>query len=125
MSSNYGLPDPSRVNLNTASQRDVFCYMLATQNTYDGDLPARISSVFVILIVSSAVTFFPVMCMRIPRLRIPLYVYLFARYFGAGVIIATGFVQSVRPRPQPPARAASGGDPSELCPADRVLAQSS
>ncbi|KAK5042942.1 hypothetical protein LTR84_011998 [Exophiala bonariae] len=44
------------------------------------------------MLVSSAVTYFPVLATRVPRMRIPLYVYLFARYFGTGVIIATGFI---------------------------------
>ncbi|KXL43173.1 hypothetical protein M433DRAFT_348929 [Acidomyces richmondensis BFW] len=92
-----GLADPTNVNLNTASQRDVFCYMEASKNTYDGDLGARISSVFVILVVSSAVTFFPVLSTRVPRLKIPIYAYLFARYFGSGVIVATGFVHLLDP----------------------------
>jgi len=90
-----GLADPTNVNLNTASQRDVFCYMEASKNAYDGDLGARISSVFVILVISSAVTFFPVLSTRVPKLKIPIYAYLFARYFGSGVIVATGFVQYV------------------------------
>jgi zinc transporter 1/2/3 len=48
---------------------------------------------FVILIVSSVGTFFPVLAVKVPRFKIPLYVYLFARYFGAGVIVATAFIQ--------------------------------
>lgn len=91
----FGLSDPTCVNLNTASARDVTCYILYSGNEYNGNLGARISSVFVILFVSSAVTYFPVLATRVRRLRIPLYVYLFARYFGTGVIIATGFVQYV------------------------------
>jgi zinc transporter 1/2/3 len=51
----------------------------------------------VILIVSSATTFFPVLAKRAPRLRVPLYVYLFAKYFGAGVIIATAFIHLLDP----------------------------
>ena len=40
---------------------------------------------------------FPVVAKRVPRLRIPLYVYLFARYFGAGVIVATAFIHLLDP----------------------------
>ncbi|KIW36090.1 uncharacterized protein PV06_11603 [Exophiala oligosperma] len=93
----FGLSDPTCVNLNTASKRDVTCYILYSGNEYNGNLGARISSVFVILFVSSAVTYFPVLATRVQRLRIPLYVYLFARYFGTGVIIATGFVHLLDP----------------------------
>lgn len=51
----------------------------------------------VIMIVSSAATFFPVIAKRVPRLRIPLCVYLFARYFGAGVIVATASIHLLDP----------------------------
>ncbi len=87
--------DPHNVDLDNADERDVVCYMQAGENEYDGRLGARISALFVILIVSSAVTFFPVVATRFRKLRIPLYVYLFARYFGTGVIVATAFIQYV------------------------------
>lgn len=83
----------SSVDLDTADPTAVVCYLQAGGNEYDGRLGARISALFVILIVSSAATFFPVMAARIKSLRINIYVYLFARYFGAGVIIATAFIQ--------------------------------
>jgi solute carrier family 39 (zinc transporter), member 1/2/3 len=89
--------DPSNVNLSTADPAQVICFLNAGGNDYDGRLGARISAIFVILVVSTAVTFFPVLASRIKRLRIPLYVYLFARYFGAGVIIATAFIHLLDP----------------------------
>ena len=85
--------DPSSVNLNTASAVDIICYLGLGQNEYNGRLGVRISALFVILVVSSAATFFPVIAARVSWVRINIYVYLFARYFGAGVIIATAFVQ--------------------------------
>jgi len=87
----------SNVDLSTADPRDVICALNASTNEYNGRLGARISALFVILIVSSAATFFPVIAKRIPRLHIPLYVYLFARYFGSGVIIATAFIHLLDP----------------------------
>lgn len=93
MADNYGLGDATNVDLNTADPAAVICYMNQGSNEYNGQLGARISSVFVILVVSTAVTFFPVMAARTTRFKIPLYVYLFARYFGAGVIVATAFIQ--------------------------------
>ncbi|KAF4447079.1 zinc-regulated transporter 1 [Fusarium austroafricanum] len=89
--------DPENVNLKDADARDIVCYLNAGGNEYDGRMGARISALFVILIVSTATTFFPVLATRIRRLRIPLYVYLFARYFGAGVIIATAFIHLLDP----------------------------
>jgi zinc transporter 1/2/3 len=69
----------SNVDLKTADPRDVICVLQISQNDYNGQLGARISALFVIMIVSSCATFFPVVARRVPRLRIPLYVYLFAR----------------------------------------------
>ena len=87
----------SNVDLATADPRDVICALAASGNEYNGRLGARVSALFVILIVSTCATFFPVVAKRIPRLRIPVYVYLFARYFGAGVIVATAFIHLLDP----------------------------
>jgi zinc transporter 1/2/3 len=92
--------DPSNVDLDTVDPTAVICYMQAGKNEYNGQLGARISALFVILIVSTAATFFPVVAARIRWVRINIYVYLFARYFGAGVIIATAFIQCGPPPPQ-------------------------
>lgn len=92
--------NPESVNLTDASgdlQAQIICYLNQAGNQYSGDLGIRIGSIFVIGVVSTFVTFFPVVAARIPRLRIPLYVYLFARYFGSGVIIATAFVHLLDP----------------------------
>jgi zinc transporter 1/2/3 len=89
--------DPHNVDLDTADAAEIVCYLNSEGNDYDGRMGARISAIFVILIVSSAATFFPVLAKRAPRLRIPLYVYLFAKYFGAGVIIATAFIHLLDP----------------------------
>ncbi|KAJ5761862.1 uncharacterized protein N7511_005244 [Penicillium nucicola] len=89
--------DPDHVNLNKASKEDVLCYLAISENQYNGHLGARISSIFVILFVSSAFTVFPVLAKRIPSWRIPQNVYLFARYFGTGVIVATAFVHLLDP----------------------------
>ncbi|EKV04429.1 Zinc/iron permease, fungal/plant [Penicillium digitatum] len=89
--------DPQNVNLDTADPTEIVCYLNAGDNEYNGRLGARISAIFVIMIVSSAATFFPVVASRLPRLRIPIYVYLFAKYFGAGVIIATAFIHLLDP----------------------------
>lgn len=79
--------------LNQSLTRQVICYLDAGENEYNGSLGVRLSSLFVVLIVSSAVTFFPVLATRVKKFNVPIYVYLFARYFGAGVIIATAFIQ--------------------------------
>ncbi|KAJ5218130.1 uncharacterized protein N7498_000229 [Penicillium cinerascens] len=89
--------DPHNVDLTTADPAQVVCYLDSDGNDYNGQLGARISAIFVIGIVSSIATFFPVIAKRAPHVRIPLYVYLFAKYFGAGVIIATAFIHLLDP----------------------------
>jgi len=42
--------------------------------------------------VSTVTTLFPIVAKRVKWLRRPLYAYLFARNFGSGVIVATGFI---------------------------------
>lgn len=91
------IPDPDNANLTALSQADVVCYYELSGNDYDGRLGERIAALFVILIVSTAVTFFPVVAKRVKWMKVPLYVYLFARYFGAGVIVATAFVHLLDP----------------------------
>lgn len=89
--------DPTNVNLNMANLRDVVCYIYGSGNDYDGKLGARISSIFVVLITSTFVTFFPVVAKRVRALNIPNVAYLIARYFGSGVILATAFVHLLDP----------------------------
>ncbi|KAE8151739.1 Zinc/iron permease [Aspergillus avenaceus] len=87
----------SQVDLTTARKEDVLCFLALSENTYNGHLGARISSIFVILIVSSAFTFFPVVAKRLPSWKIPHSIYTFARYFGTGVIVATAFIHLLDP----------------------------
>lgn len=75
------------------ANKQVVCYLDAGEAGTNERIGVRISAIFVVLFVSSAVTFFPVLATRVKRLNIPIYVYLFARYFGAGVIVATAFIQ--------------------------------
>jgi zinc transporter 1/2/3 len=89
--------DPTSVNLNLASKEDVLCYLAIEENQYNGHMGARISSIFVILFVSSAFTVFPVISQRMRRWKIPFSVYIFARYFGTGVIVATAFIHLLDP----------------------------
>ncbi|KAL2813377.1 Zinc/iron permease [Aspergillus granulosus] len=87
----------SEVNLHTASKADVLCYYATSEKDYNGHLGARVSSIFVILFVSTAFTFFPVVAKDLPAWKIPHNVYIFARYFGTGVILATAFIHLLDP----------------------------
>ena len=87
----------SNVDLSTADPRDVICALNASDNEYNGQLGARISALFVIMIVSTFAPFFPGVPKRVPRFRSPISVCVFARYFGAGVIVATAFIHLLDP----------------------------
>jgi zinc transporter 1/2/3 len=89
--------DPTHVDLTTASPADVICYFQVGENEYNGQLPARISSIFFIGIVSTAATCFPVIARKKPSWKIPLGLYTFARFFGSGVITATAFIHLLDP----------------------------
>ena len=41
-SGNYGIADPTSVNLNTAEPRDIVCYLAASGNEYNGDIGIRV-----------------------------------------------------------------------------------
>lgn len=55
-------------------------------------MSARIASVFVLLALSAAGSFFPIMATRFRALRMPLWVIFITKYFGSGVIVATAFI---------------------------------
>lgn len=90
--------DPTHVNLETADPRDVVCFLSAMSSESAVDLQAaRISSIFIVLVVSTMAAMFPILASRSERLKIRKYVYLTVRYFGAGVIIATAFIHLLDP----------------------------
>lgn len=103
--------NPENVNLSTASKEDVLCYFALSENDYNGHIGARISSIFVILFVSSAFTVFPVLAKRFPSWKIPFGVYLFARYFGTGVIVATSTSTACTRMKKPPMSSSARNTP--------------
>ena len=58
----------------------------------DANMPARIASVFVLLVLSAAGAFFPLLAVNYRFFRIPDTVIYVTRYFGSGVIVATAFI---------------------------------
>lgn len=66
-------------------------------STKDTNFGLKISSIFVILIVSTVFTIFPLLSRSIKWVKMPLYVYLFAKHFGTGVIVSTAFVHLLDP----------------------------
>lgn len=94
--------DPSQIVLSDENVPDdwkicVIQGVFGSDIEYNGSMGARISSIFVIFFVSTFCTMFPLLAKKFPKLKIPLYGYLFARYFGTGVIVATAFIHLMDP----------------------------
>ncbi|ODQ54435.1 ZIP zinc/iron transport family [Saitoella complicata NRRL Y-17804] len=66
-------------------------------NEFDGRIGLRIGAIFIILATSTFGTFFPLVAKRFPSLRIPNFIFEFAKYFGSGVIVATAFIHLLTP----------------------------
>ncbi|EST09726.1 Zinc/iron permease [Kalmanozyma brasiliensis GHG001] len=62
-----------------------------------GSTGLRIGAIFIIWATSTAMTLFPVLTRRVPRLHINKEAFDFAKYFGSGVIIATAFIHLLSP----------------------------
>jgi zinc transporter 1/2/3 len=97
--SQYG--DPSNITLTDDSVPDAFkiCVIQGVADaeaSFSGGVGTRIGSVFVIFFVSTFVTMFPLLAQKF-KWRLSIWFYLFAKFFGAGVIIATAFVHLMDP----------------------------
>ncbi len=94
--------DPSNVILNDPNV-DYSWKICVLQETYfagneiDNSSGGRISSIFVIFFLSTGFTIFPILSRTFKWIKMPLYLYLFARYFGTGVIVATAFMHLMDP----------------------------
>ncbi|KAF9786426.1 ZIP-like iron-zinc transporter [Thelephora terrestris] len=57
----------------------------------------RIGSIFIILVGATSGALFPVLAKRSKQINLPPYFFEFAKYFGSGVIFATGFIHLLSP----------------------------
>ncbi|KAK4054509.1 hypothetical protein OIV83_001003 [Microbotryomycetes sp. JL201] len=65
---------------------------------YNGRLQLRIAAVFIILVTSLLGTLLPIFLRSArSRLRVPEAAFQFVKYFGSGVIVATGFIHLLAP----------------------------
>ncbi|TNY21127.1 ZIP-like iron-zinc transporter [Rhodotorula diobovata] len=64
-----------------------------------GKVPLRIAAIFVILVTSLLGTMFPILSKRVNVLRrvVPGAVFELCKFFGSGVILATGFIHLLEP----------------------------
>lgn len=63
----------------------------------DDRMGARISTIFVILATSAIGTFLPILSSKYSFIRLPTWVFFITKYFGSGVIFATGFIHLLQP----------------------------
>ncbi|MCJ1471977.1 hypothetical protein MMC13_000621 [Lambiella insularis] len=68
-----------------------------TSNDYDGQIEARISAIFVILVGSLFGAVFPVFAQKHQGVKVPQWAFFIAKYFGSGVIVATAFIHLLAP----------------------------
>ncbi|MCJ1379917.1 hypothetical protein MMC17_003020 [Xylographa soralifera] len=68
-----------------------------SDNDYNGQMGARVSAIFVILIGSLFGAVFPVFAQKNQGLKVPQWAFFIAKYFGSGVIIATAFIHLLAP----------------------------
>lgn len=64
---------------------------------YDGRDNLRVLALFIILISSSLGSFFPILSSRYSFIRLPNWCFFIAKFFGSGVIVATGFIHLLEP----------------------------
>lgn len=83
-----------RLFIREDAEEDVSC---ATDNDYDGRDNLRILAVFMILISSALGTFFPILSSKYSFVRLPDWCWFIAKFFGSGVIVATGFIHLLEP----------------------------
>ncbi|KAI1172949.1 ZIP zinc/iron transport family [Nemania sp. FL0916] len=69
----------------------------STGNDYDGRLPLRISSIFVILAGSLLGAVLPIILARGSKMKVNGKAFFVAKYFGSGVIIGTAFLHLLSP----------------------------
>lgn len=69
----------------------------ADTNEYDGRDNLRILAVFMILISSAIGSFFPLLSSKYSFIRLPNWCWFIAKFFGSGVIVATGFIHLLEP----------------------------
>jgi solute carrier family 39 (zinc transporter), member 1/2/3 len=90
------LLDPNHVDLTTTDKAMVLRYWADLENG-DGNkneyIKLRIGAIFIILVLSTSATVAPPWLKKWEKCRIVKESELFARYFGAGVILSTAHIQ--------------------------------
>ena len=66
-------------------------------NSYNGNDNLRVLAIFMILISSGLGTFFPILSSKYSFIRMPDWCFFIAKFFGSGVIVATGFIHLLEP----------------------------
>lgn len=95
----FGNPDNITITDDSVSDAFKVCVIEGVADAgaaFTGGIGTRIGSIFVIGIISTFVTIFPIISQKF-KWKLSVWFYLFARNFGAGVIIATSYVHLMDP----------------------------
>ncbi|CDO93984.1 unnamed protein product [Kluyveromyces dobzhanskii CBS 2104] len=68
-----------------------------SDNEYDGRDNMRVLALFIIMISSAMGAYFPILSSRFSFIRLPDWCFFIAKFFGSGVIVATGFIHLLEP----------------------------
>lgn len=79
----------------------------------DEHMGARISAIFVILVLATFGALFPVLGSKYSFIKMPTWAYFIAKFFGAGVIVATAFIHLLEPAADSLGNECLGGTLSE------------
>jgi zinc transporter 1/2/3 len=93
--------DPQSVNLTALGSealREITCWVQSNENDdedKDEGLNVKIAAIFMVAVVSTAVTMFPTWLKGWQSSKLGAAFYNFARCFGSGIILATAIIQFV------------------------------
>lgn len=68
-----------------------------SSNNYNGHELLRIGAIFMVMTSSALGAFLPLLSSKYSSIRLPHWVWFFAKFFGSGVIVATGLVHLLQP----------------------------
>ncbi|ODV76001.1 ZIP zinc/iron transport family [Cyberlindnera jadinii NRRL Y-1542] len=83
------------IRANSSSEEDTDT--CDSSNDYNGRELLRIVAIFMVMAMSAFGSFLPLLSSKYSSIRLPQWVWFLAKFFGSGVIVATGFVHLLQP----------------------------
>ena len=89
--------DTTEVDTHDHDEEDEDHVECESDNDYDGKDNMRVCALFIILISGGLGSYFPILSSRYSFIRLPDWCFFIAKFFGSGVIVATGFIHLLEP----------------------------